>query len=302
MGPLAARLLPLVAAFGLFITFWQQRNVQDWLQLPQYRSSSSSSSDGLVDLESGFSHISRRVVAVADLHGDLEHAHNVLRMAGLIDNQDVPNWIGGHNVLVSTGDIVDRGDDTIELYEMFQRLRVQAEHAGGIVYNCIGNHEMMNALGDWRYVTPGDIDTFGGKEARRAVMSTTGWIGKEWLANYSITHTIPLLEASHLPESLVKSYAIPLANFVHGGIHPSWAVLGVTHINRIGQSLLYKALNHTSPGGWLPPDVTQEEMQFYGEGGPLWNRHYATSDEDSVCEQAKEARDSLFVRHMVMGQ
>lgn len=151
-------------------------------------------------------------------------------------------------------------------------------------------------------MTPGDEETFGGQKARREAMSTTGWIGREWLANYSITHTIPLLEASHLPETLAKSYSIPSASFVHGGIHPSWAALGIEHINRVGQSLLYKALQNTSPDAWLPPDATQEEMQFYGEGGPLWNRHYATADEHAACQEAKQARASLGVRHMVMGQ
>lgn len=132
-------------------------------------------------------------------------------------------------------------------------------------------------------------------------MSTTGWIGQEWLGNFSITHTIPLLEASHLPKTLARSYDVPMASFVHGGIHPSWAALGIEHINRVGQSLLVKALSESSPNGWIPSDATREEAQFYGEGGPLWNRHYATSDETAACLEAKEARKSLGVRHMVMG-
>ena len=133
-------------------------------------------------------------------------------------------------------------------------------------------------------------------------MSSSGWIGQDWLANYSITHSIPLLVASHLPESLASSYSVPQANFVHGGIHPSWAALGVEHINEVGRDLLYKALDNSAPNGWLPPGVSEEEMEFYGESGPLWNRHYATADERSVCEQAKQATGHLAVRHIVMGQ
>jgi hypothetical protein len=298
MAPLVARVILAVGITGLLSTFWQYLQLDQYVQVPLLKSSSGGIGHDILSK----SHISRRVVAVADLHGDLEHAHNVLRMAGLIDNKEIPNWIGGHSVLVSTGDIVDRGDDTIKLYEMFQRLRQQAVQTGGAVMNCLGNHEMMNALGDWRYVTPGDEETFGGHKARREAMSTTGWIGKEWLANFSITHSIPLLESSHVPDTLPKTYKIPSASFVHGGIHPSWAALGIDHINQVGQSLLFKALSHTSNEGWLPPDVTQEEMQFYGEGGPLWNRHYATADEVAACEEAKQARSSLGVRHMIMGQ
>ena len=136
MGPLTSRVLPLVAVAGLLVTFWQQYhlNLLDTLDrfvaLPYFHTER-------VAAYSLPNAISRRVVAVADLHGDLQHAHNVLRMAGLIDNHYVPNWIGGHDVLVSTGDIVDRGDDTIELYRMFQRLRQQAADAGGEVRNCV---------------------------------------------------------------------------------------------------------------------------------------------------------------------
>lgn len=153
-----------------------------------------------------------------------------------------------------------------------------------------------------RYVTKGDLDTFGGDKARRHAMSSSGWIGQDWLGNFSITHSIPLLVDSHLPASLARSYDVPAANFVHGGIHPSWAALGVPYINQVGHSLLTKALENDDPNGWLPPGVTEEEMQFYGESGPLWNRHYATADERSVCEQAELTRSHMSVRHLVMGQ
>jgi hypothetical protein len=140
MGPLTGRVLPIVAAIGLLVTSWQQFyfhslfNLDRFLPVAYLKSDSGDASNTSI---LGSTAISRRVIAIADLHGDLEHAHNVLRMAGLIDNHYVPNWIGGHDVLVSTGDIVDRGDDTIELYKMFQRLRKQASEAGGGVHNCV---------------------------------------------------------------------------------------------------------------------------------------------------------------------
>lgn len=140
--------------------------------------------------------IKRRIVAVADLHGDLNHAQHVLRMTGVIDARG--DWVAGDDLLVSTGDIVDRGDDTQALYRLFDNLRAQAPQEGGWVLNCLGNHEVMNALGDWRYVTKGDIQTFGGVEPRRKAMSTNGWIGQTWMANYSITHTVSLLPEAQL--------------------------------------------------------------------------------------------------------
>src|SRR5436309_2323981 len=45
-----------------------------------------------------------RLVAIGDLHGDLDHTRRVLRLAGAVDDHD--RWIGGRLVLVQTGDEV----------------------------------------------------------------------------------------------------------------------------------------------------------------------------------------------------
>lgn len=44
-----------------------------------------------------------------------------------------------------------RGDDTILIYQLMDKLRGQAKAAGGQVLSCLGNHEWMNVIGDWRY-------------------------------------------------------------------------------------------------------------------------------------------------------
>lgn len=48
----------------------------------------------------------RRIVAVGDLHGDYGNALKVLQMAGVTDIEG--NWMGGADLLVQTGDIIDR--------------------------------------------------------------------------------------------------------------------------------------------------------------------------------------------------
>ena len=75
-----------------------------------------------------------------DLHGDLSHALRVLRAASLVDHRGY--WIGGSATLVQTGDIVDRGRDTIALYRLFDTLRAQAQDSGGEVISLLGNHEV----------------------------------------------------------------------------------------------------------------------------------------------------------------
>ena len=46
------------------------------------------------------------IVAVGDLHGDYKNTWDVLRMAGVIDARG--HWSGDVDVLVQTGDIIDR--------------------------------------------------------------------------------------------------------------------------------------------------------------------------------------------------
>lgn len=44
---------------------------------------------------------------------------------------------------------------------MMIRLRKEAQEAGGLLVPLLGNHEVMNMQEDYRYVTQGDIDSFG---------------------------------------------------------------------------------------------------------------------------------------------
>lgn len=78
--------------------------------------------------------------------------------------------------------VCSRGTDTINLYKYFETLRSQAQSSGGEFHSLLGNHEYMNALSDWRYVTPADIATFGGLERRREALTPEGLLGKTWLA------------------------------------------------------------------------------------------------------------------------
>lgn len=242
----------------------------------------------------------KRIVAVGDLHGDLNNARTVLRMANIIDDKD--RWVGGNTTLVQTGDIVDRGTDTIALYRLFQKLRGEARVNGGDLYSILGNHEMMNALGDWRYVTKPDIETFGSLQKRQDAISDQGWLGQEWLANYTVTARVPLTPYDSPSRHLA---------FSHGSLRPDLPLLTPfpSNPNAIGHSLLAKALKKPMPKPYppypypgLPKDATQDEQTIYGENGVLWWRGLATEDDEvKVCEWAKELRNRLGVRRIIGG-
>ena len=88
-----------------------------------------------------------KVYSIADLHGDYIAAIKSLQLAGLLGD-DQRTWTGGRNVLVQTGDVVDRGENSREIYELLFHLQDEAEKVGGQVILLLGNHELMRLVGD----------------------------------------------------------------------------------------------------------------------------------------------------------
>jgi len=78
-------------------------------------------------------------------------------MAKIIDTSS--RWIAGTDILVQTGDIVDRGTYALDIYRLMRDLRGQASASGGEVVSILGNHEVMNAIGDWRRVHSGSSES-----------------------------------------------------------------------------------------------------------------------------------------------
>ncbi|KAL1410176.1 hypothetical protein Q8F55_004181 [Vanrija albida] len=241
----------------------------------------------------------QRLVAVGDLHGDIDNAKRVLRMAGLTDKAD--GWAAGNDIFVQTGDCVDRGTFAREIYDLWYRLRGEAQAAGGRVINLLGNHEVMNAIGDWRYVTQADIKHWGGTENRQRELSKDGWLGKDWLANYSISALVPISPFA----------SAPTYSFQHGSLRPSFPNLTPypDAINRLGHSLLTRALTPPlappyppNPYSGLPAGTTREEAELYDGGGPLWWRGLADVEDDRiVCGWAKELQEKIGVRRVIGG-
>ena len=108
-----------------------------------------------------------RVVAVADVHGAYPELVALLQRVRLIDRH--LQWTGGTASLVQVGDVIDRGTRSRECLDLVMALERQAARRGGRVIPLLGNHEVMNVMGDVRYVTPAIYATFatGGSERRR---------------------------------------------------------------------------------------------------------------------------------------
>ena len=93
-----------------------------------------------------------RIVAIGDVHGAGDSFVSILQRAGLIDAQK--RWTGGNTIFVQTGDLLDRGQDVRQILDLLMALETQASAAGGRVQGLLGNHEVMNLIGETRDVAP----------------------------------------------------------------------------------------------------------------------------------------------------
>ena len=105
------------------------------------------------------------LVAIGDVHGDLDTFVALLRKAELMDAEG--HWRGGTRHLVQTGDLLDRGARSREVVELLMRLQGEAQEAGGRVVVLLGNHEVMNIVGDLRYVLTEEFAAYSGREDDR---------------------------------------------------------------------------------------------------------------------------------------
>ena len=98
------------------------------------------------------------MVAIGDVHGDFDDFVAILQRMRLIDKQN--HWAGGKATFVQMGDLLDRGPKPREVMDLMMALEKEAPKAGGRVVPLLGNHEMMNLMGDLRYVTAENYASF----------------------------------------------------------------------------------------------------------------------------------------------
>jgi hypothetical protein len=99
-----------------------------------------------------------RIMAIGDIHGSIDGLTSILKATGLIDARN--RWAGGRTQLVQTGDYMDRGEHTRAVLDLLMALEPQAKDAGGRAVALLGNHEVMNLIGETRDVTREIYATF----------------------------------------------------------------------------------------------------------------------------------------------
>ena len=196
------------------------------------------------------------VVAIGDVHGDFDDFVIILQRAGLIDAQH--HWAGGQTTFVQVGDLLDRGPKPREVMDLVISLEREAPKAGGRVVSLLGNHEMMNIMGDLRYVTAENYaayaDSNSAERQRSAYQEYVKWRTSHAKLLAELPQPMELTEAEWMarhPLGFVEqreafgpkgSYGKWLREhsavakiggviFLHGGIHPNLAHLKLDTIN-----------------------------------------------------------------------
>ena len=106
-----------------------------------------------------------RIVAIGDVHGDLVSFKAILQAAHLIDAKEA--WVGGNTIFVQTGDVLDRGNQGTKALDLLMKLEERASKKGGRVYSLLGNHEVLNMMGDFRYVPPEEFAAHATPESEK---------------------------------------------------------------------------------------------------------------------------------------
>jgi hypothetical protein len=220
---------------------------------------------------------------------------------------------------VQTGDLLDRGKDTRQVLDLVMRLEGEARKAGGRVHALLGNHEVMNVLGDLRYVNAEEYAAFRTPDSEqlrdRFVRSATdrararareaGQPFDEAAQRAKLLEQAPpgFVERTQAFSAdgtygrwLRQRPVVAKVNgvaFLHGGLTPEVAALGCEEINARVRQELSRDLEKTLQD----PLATLAA----GENGPLWYRGLAKDDESVLAPRVEQTLSSIGARAIVVG-
>ena len=220
-----------------------------------------------------------RVIAFGDVHGDLAAARRALILGGVLDAED--HWKGGTTWVVQTGDVLDRGDDEQAIVDLFERLEGEASAAGGRFIWLLGNHELMNAAGDLRYVTRGGFHDF---EDVAGLGALDRFADAPEPARARIAAFAPGGPYARILSNQTVVVVVGDTAFVHGGIIP-----GVAATLDADQLATRCWLDGTGPSSSI----------LERSDGPVWDRTVAGTDVD--CGRLDRALAELRVSRLVVG-
>lgn len=223
-----------------------------------------------------------RAVSISDVHGAFDAMTATLAAAGVLDEE--LRWVGGKTHLVVIGDVLDRGPDSRKAMDLIMRLEEEALGAGGRVHLLLGNHEVMNLVGDLRYVAKEEFAAFAADELpadreRWFGLSRAGLEGDEASLRGVYDEKYPAgffglrralgSKGAYGPWLMSKPLLVVINDtaYVHGGMSRLVTELGLEGVNRELKSQVTEYVTQTevlAEAGLLDPTVN-----FYDHAGIL---------------------------------
>ena len=230
----------------------------------------------------------QRVVAIGDIHADINAARGAFQLAGAIDEQD--KWIGGDLVVVQMGDVIGRSYEDREVLDFIFDLRDKADAAGGKVHVLIGNHEVFGAqlkilwVPDEAYAAFADIPDLDVDNPRLALFP-----------EYKRARIAALMPGGHYAKQLAAFPAVLQLGetvFVHGGVTPHWARYGVNRINaEVGRWFSGRATEPVSTKG---VDAGNDDDNV------MMSRHFSEDVSEEDCAMLQESLMILGAKRMIV--
>jgi hypothetical protein len=230
-----------------------------------------------------------KLYALGDIHGDYNAFLNSLKSINVID--DKLSWIGGTAHVVQVGDILDRKiragdysdeDSEFKIISLILQLQLESYTSGGGFHPIIGNHELMNILGIFDYVSPMGIKHFGNLQNRAEYFKIGGDFSK-------------YLACAWNPVIKIGDYL-----FCHGGISKNISQkYTINDINEIMRDTLYGNTSH-----YHQPYFYE---LFLDPNSILWNRTYSGPgmksrfDNSSIINDANIVLNKYGSKYLVVG-
>jgi len=302
------------------------------------RASSSSSRGG------GGGRGAPKVIAIGDIHGDEDVLRRLLFATGATDKvlgEDV-RWMRERNektILVQTGDVVDRGRDSIGSFKFIRDIRDQALMSSSSedgeddvdkrqIRLLVGNHELMAIQADYRFIAKEELVALGeaqmDKYGEQEKIHPDSTIGTKALQKVGLLKWKKLFAPNEAFGKEIREFGSVVTVAGEGNCKSAFAHAGVLpeHLREMkirsedydnndeNKKSLDKIINehyrNSSKGVQMSGNNWQERSQLpgwiNGGDGVFWTREPPDASEtNGGCDKIKEIVEMLGVKRMVIG-
>jgi hypothetical protein len=219
-----------------------------------------------------------RVVAVGDVHGDLNALLKILYKKNLVDREG--HWVGRDAHLVMIGDLINGGSGSLDVLDYLMELEKEVDFWGGKLHVLLGNHELRLLFGDVDALSHENLENLA-REYYPSKVEMKNKVLRDFY--YKSGRYFSWLSKKNLME-IINGVA-----FVHAGLNPLWflhknqeEIFG--QINTTARMLIAKGRRFNAIDSryyWtvgLHWNERVQDFSFAGDLGPAWDRGFGTRE------------------------